>query len=235
MINSHLNSSIDDLSRLKRVDDMKLDRGSHHYIVLSYLYEWMRTFAGKYAEGVLLDYGCGGQPYRGLLVPKVTRYISADVAQSPGVDLDIKLIANEPLPIRSATIDTVLSNQVLEHVSDPNHYLSEVSRILKSGGFLILTAPMHWRHHEEPFDYYRFTKYGIRELIERNNMKIVRMDSSGGVFALIGQVLASYLVENKITYRPFIYRMLNSFFLWLDRKCPDNKDTLLWMCIATKQ
>ena len=53
MINSHFNSSIDDLSRLKRVDNMELDRGSHHYIVLSYLYKWMRTFAGEYAEGVL--------------------------------------------------------------------------------------------------------------------------------------------------------------------------------------
>ena len=144
--------------------------------------------------------------------------------------MEIKI--NQPLDIKSESIDTVLSNQVLEHVPDPNFYLSEAARVLRKNGTLILTVPMQWRHHEVPFDYYRYTKYGVTELLEKNGFTVVRVDPCGGVFALIGQILCSYLSENGITHRGWIYRMLNHLFLWLDRKCPDEEDSLAWMCIA---
>jgi hypothetical protein len=94
---------------------------------------------------------------------------------------------------------------------------------------------MQWRHHEVPFDYNRFTKYGLTHLLEKHGFLIERMDPCGGVFALIGQIFCSYLAENGITYRASIYTVINRFILWLDKKYPDYEDTLAWMCIAKKQ
>jgi len=225
---------IDDLKRLKRTVSMSNSPTSHHYIVLSYLYKWMQEVATQYATGSLLDFGCGGQTYRELFAGVVDQYIAADVVAAAGIELDVVITVNMPLEIAPASLDTVLSNQVLEHVPDPDFYLAEAARMLKSGGHLILTVPMQWRHHEVPFDYYRFTKYGVRELLKRNGFREVQLDPCGGVFALIGQIFCSYLSDNRITHRGWIYRMINRLFLWLDRKHSDVDDSLAWMCIAEK-
>jgi len=222
------------LGLLERTVSMDNSPSGHHYIVLSYLYEWMETIAVQHASGKLLDFGCGGQTYRNLFEGCVDQYIGADVVAAPGISLDIELKPNQAVDIEAGKIDTVLSNQVLEHVPDPNFYLSEVARVLKKNGTLVLTAPMQWRHHEVPFDYYRFTKYGVIDLLERNGFSVIRIDPCGGVFALIGQILCDYFSSNNISFFKWGYRAMNRFFLWLDSKYPDSDSTINWMCIAKK-
>jgi hypothetical protein len=46
-----------------------IDSSSHHYIVLSFLHKWMRERGASAANGRLLNYGCGGQPYRAIFEP----------------------------------------------------------------------------------------------------------------------------------------------------------------------
>src|SRR5262245_34317396 len=113
----------------------------------------MRTIALPAASGVLLDFGCGGQPYRTLFEPYVTRYLGADIAPAAGVELDITFAPGESLPLADGSIDTILSTQVLEHAGDPESYLRECRRLLSPAGRLIITVPMQWRHHEVPYDY----------------------------------------------------------------------------------
>ena len=52
---------------------------------------------------------------------------------------------------------------------------------------LILTVPMQWRLHEIPYDYWRFTRYGVSELVTRNGLNLISIKPCGGVFALLGQ------------------------------------------------
>lgn len=221
------------LQGLQRVVGMELDPGNHHYIVLSHLYRWMRERALPAVNGVMLDYGCGGQPYRNFFEGKVTRYIGADVAAAAGVTLDIEFEPNSRLPLKDGSIDTILANQTLEHVSDVDVYLSECNRLLHGGGTLILTAPMQWRHHEVPYDYLRFTRFGISHLLERHRFQIRDLTPSGGVYALLGQIFLNHLSERGIQ-RKFLFRQINRLALWLDRKFPDQEDTINWMCIAQK-
>jgi SAM-dependent methyltransferase len=235
MFKQEMKHLIDKLSKLDRTSNMHLEVGSHHYISLSLLYHWMQNVAVNYARGILLDYGCGGQPYRELVLPNITQYIGADLVKSDKVTLDLLLSVNTPLPLHNSSVDSIISTQVLEHVPDPGFYLSEASRVLKVGGSLILTAPMQWRHHEIPFDYYRYTKYGLHYLLEQNNFTIIKLDPCGGVFALIGQILANFLAENAIIYRKFYFRIINKIFLFLDKHFPDYDDSLLWLCIAAKK
>lgn len=234
MMNHNKDNAIKFLSSLKRRSAMKLDLGHHQYISLYHINKWMHNVALKYAYGILLDYGCGGQPYRDFFSIKIMQYIGVDIANNPENPVDLIVGINTALPFRDNSVDSVLSTQVLEHVPNPSLYIKEVYRILNRNGHLILTAPMQWRHHEEPFDYYRYTKYGIEHLLHVNGFTIIRMDHSGGVFSLIGQILSTALAENNIIKSQYIFKFINYLFLFLDKKYMDNKDTLNWMCIAKK-
>ena len=142
-----------DFQGVVRRKDMDLTVSSHHYIVLSRLYAWLEEESVSHAKGVMLDYGCGGQPYRALFESRVTKYIGADVTPATGTTLDIQIAPGQPLPLSSESVDTILSTQALEHVSDFDFYLKECQRLLKPDGVLILAVPMQWRHHEGPNDF----------------------------------------------------------------------------------
>jgi len=221
------------LENLERVSNMELTEDNHHYIVLSHLYKWMQEQAWPAAQGVMLDYGCGGQPYRSFFEKRITKYIGADVAAAKNVVLDVEFVPNQPVPLLDASIDTILANQTLEHVADANFYLSDCNRLLKPGGVLILTAPMQWRHHEVPFDYLRFTRYGLQSLLTKHGFEITSITGSGGVYALLGQIFLNHLAERGIM-RKRLFAWINRTALWLDRKFPDPNDTINWMCIAVK-
>ena len=70
------------LHGIERMRSVEVNQDNHHYIVLSQLNTWMATCAAPAASGVLLDYGCGGQPYKAVFEPYITKYIGADVAQA---------------------------------------------------------------------------------------------------------------------------------------------------------
>jgi SAM-dependent methyltransferase len=205
----------------------------HHYITLSILERWMERVAYLYAQGVLLDYGCGAQPYRNLLAAKCTRYMGADVAAAHGVHLDFLFTPGEPLPIESQSFDTILSTQTLEHVEDVQGYMSECFRLLRPGGHLILTVPMQWRMHEQPYDYWRFTRHGVIALVSSGGLTLCDLSPCGGAWALVGQIINSHLAETG-RGSGLIYGMINRLALWADRKAKDEDETVGWMCIAQR-
>jgi SAM-dependent methyltransferase len=168
----------------------------------------------------------------------VHRYIAADVVASLGVTLDMQLIPGSPVDLESNSVDCVLSTQVLEHVPNPFFYISEAARILKPGGKLFLSAPMHWRHHEVPHDYFRFTRYGIGELLNAAGLRPLEIRPCGGMYAVLGQAFLDHLSEYRGRYR-FLFRkrwirMMNTGFLWLDQRFPDEQETINWLCLAEK-
>lgn len=116
----------------------------------------------------LLDYGCGGSPYRSLF--KNSQYVRADFTPCEG--LDFLLPEDSSVPEGASSFDMVLSTQVLEHVPDPTHYVAECFRVLKPGGSLLLTTHGIFEDHGCPYDYHRWTADGLRLLLERAGFKI---------------------------------------------------------------
>ncbi len=221
------------LGGLSRQQELGATRDHPHYISLSLIGNWLREIALQEAHGVMLDYGCGGQPYKNFFMPKLVRYIGADVAAAQGIELDVEIMPGQPLPLADASIDTLLSTQTLEHVEDVYFYIGECSRLIRSGGILILTAPMQWRHHEVPYDYWRFTRYGLIALLEQRGFVIKSMSPCGGVYALLGQIFLSHLHERGVR-KPWINSLVNGVAFFLDARKPDTEDTLNWMCIAIR-
>jgi SAM-dependent methyltransferase len=113
--------------------------------------------------GRVLDFGCGGSPYRSLFGP--CTYHRADLAGS-GAALDLEYGPDSLLSAPSEDYDCVLSSQVLEHVSSPLAYLAECHRVLKPGGRLILSTHGLFEDHACPYDYWRWTVFGLQSLVE---------------------------------------------------------------------
>jgi len=68
------------------------------------------------------------------------------------------------LPFADVSVDAVINEDVLEHVSDPWKVIGEIKRVLKPNGLLYLTVPFIAGFHSSPNDYYRWSKEGLREL-----------------------------------------------------------------------
>ena len=139
-----------------------------HFICRQDLLRLIERLAPR-VEGKLFDFGCGGAPYKPLF-SKVSRYVAADVTAGPNVDLLLGFDGNTGEP--DASYDFVFSTQVLEHVPDPERYLSECRRILRPGGRILLTTHGMFEEHGCPSDYYRWTAHGLRRALERSGFLV---------------------------------------------------------------
>lgn len=189
--------------------------------------------------GRLLDIGCGDKPYAALF-PQVSRYIGIDLPPTTSVVRRPDVWASAlGLPFADRCFGTVFCAQVLEHVPRPEELLREAYRVLKGGGQIILTAPQTWGLHEEPHDYYRFTRYGLQYLLERVGFRVRSIEPRGGAFRLMGQTfLSTYYMRRQIPrltpgLRAF-NRCWNVLFAHLDRRYPWNKDTLGYVACANR-
>lgn len=133
---------------------------------------------------IVLDVGCGGQPY-GVLFSNCL-YIPMDLSieRRPTVVADARSI-----PVKSETVDCVLCTEVIEHVFDYGEVIREIKRVLRPGGKLILTAPMSWGLHYEPHDFWRFTPYSLRKILEDEGFEVEKMERVGGLFSFFGSRL----------------------------------------------
>ena len=112
----------------------------------------------------LVDLGCGTMPYRPLMDERGIRYKGADL--DDGADLIIG--PDGRVPLDPGTCDAVLSVQVLEHVADLDAYCSEIRRLLKDDGTLLLSTHGTWLYHPHPEDHRRWTRPGlVGELAQR--------------------------------------------------------------------
>lgn len=135
--------------------------GDSLYLPLVDLRLFLEPFTKQRFEAVL-DYGCGGSPYRQVF--DAQNYIRADYVASPGVTIRIDEAGRLPLP--DGSCDAVLSTQVLEHVFSPREYLIQALRVLRPGGKLILTTHGIWEDHGCPYDFWRWTAEGLRRELD---------------------------------------------------------------------
>jgi SAM-dependent methyltransferase len=185
--------------------------------------------------GRLLDVGCGSKPYEALFA--VDAYIGLDIdsviSRQRGM-ADYYYDGNI-FPFADDSFDSVLCNQVLEHVFNPNEFLAEISRVLKPGGKLLLTVPFVWDEHEQPYDYARYSSFGLHALIYKQGFKIVHHKKIGADASIIFQLTNAYLfkvtqswsIPSKLLLTASVMALLNAIGLLVRRILPDNPDFFL--------
>lgn len=183
------------------------------------------------ARGILVDVGCGNRPYAGFFDRPGVRYVGID--HDPAGSKPSVVATAMRLPLSGASADTVLMTQTLEHVPDPSMAVAEAARILKEDGILLMTAPQAWRLHEEPHDYFRFTRYGLQHLMERHGFEIIELTPQGGAWSLAGQVIANW-IEKRGRCR-FLIPCVNLLFGMFDRIWPDPGDPINYLVVARRK
>lgn len=186
-------------------------------------------------SGRLLDVGCGSKPYKSLFA--VEAYIGLDIDSEMSRKRGIAdyLYDGSVFPFADGAFDAVLCNQVLEHVFNPDEFLAEISRVLKPGGKLLLTVPFVWDEHEQPFDYARYSSFGLRSLLEKQGLRILQHKKLGADASILFQLANAYLF--KITQRlprPFrllltasVMALINVSGVLASRLLPNNPDLYL--------
>jgi SAM-dependent methyltransferase len=135
----------------------------------------------------VLDIGAGEAPYRELFDEHT--YVTLDRADTPHSGAVDMFGYADSIPTDDGSFDAVLCTQVLEHVPKPLEALREFRRILRAGGILIATVPFTWEEHETPFDYYRYTRYGIEYLAASAGFSDVEVNPRTDCFTTLAQLL----------------------------------------------
>ena len=144
-------------------------RLSKNFLVNDIIEEQLQVFAKRYLQGKMLDIGCGIKPYRQLVSPYIAEHVGLDHIESfhDSSNVDIFGTAYQ-IPVKDNFFDSVLCTFVLEHLEEPYTAIQECHRVLKHQGYAVYAMPHIWHLHEEPRDFYRYTKYGLKYLFEKS-------------------------------------------------------------------
>ena len=149
----------------------------------------LRRKGEKYINGSLIDIGCGTKPYKDLLAPYVTSHVGLDQHNTLHDKSNIDRFGTAyNIPASDGEFDSALCTAVLEHLEEPEQALRECHRILKWGGVAIYSVPFIWHLHEEPRDFFRYSKYGLKYLFEKVGFEIVEIKALSGFWVTFGQL-----------------------------------------------
>jgi SAM-dependent methyltransferase len=160
------------------------NRRSHNWLIYHVGEEWLLRFQNK-IRGCVYDLGCGEAPYKQWILNSADQYIGVDWGESiHALNADIIADLNKPLPINSAVADTVISFSVMEHLSEPQVFLNEANRILRIGGEIVLQVPFMWGVHEAPYDFFRYTEFGLKYMFEKAGFTEVKVYPQTGFWTM---------------------------------------------------
>jgi SAM-dependent methyltransferase len=157
--------------------------------------EGLTEFAASLKKGSrVLDAGAGEGQYRDYF--ECQKYVGVDLGVGDiawnysKLDCVADLLR---LPFGADRFDAFVSVVTLEHVTDPAKAIAEMARVARAGAMLYLVVPHEWEVHQHPHDYWRFTKFGVRRLLEQNGWDVVRLAPGGGYFRLMSRRLMNGL------------------------------------------
>jgi len=189
----------------------------------------------QHLNGRILDIGCGSKPYEHLC--NATEYVGLEI-DSP--EKRRKTAADyfydgEKMPFEDKSFDNLIANQVFEHVFNPSYFLKEGNRILKIGGKFLMTVPFVWDEHEQPYDYARYSSFGLKHIFKENGFKIVEHRKINDGIEVIFQLINDYIYKVTLTKNPYLNLLAGFIFMSpfniagivLAKILPRNKDLYL--------
>jgi SAM-dependent methyltransferase len=198
-------------------------------------------FSKKYFAGSLIDIGCGNKPYKTLLKPYVSSHVGIDHEHTLHEKSKIDRFGTAyDIPAEDSEFDCALCTAVLEHLEEPEKALRECYRVLKRGGVAIYSVPFIWHLHEEPRDFYRFSKYGLNYLFQKVGFEIIEVKALSGFWVTFGQLFVYNIYRfnrgplRLIPIIPLIGLLIQGISYLLDRIDKTEQWTWMYMVVVRK-
>ena len=194
-------------------------------------------------NGKLLDVGCGTKPYENIC--NVDEYIGLEIDDEGNRQHNYADVFydGKTIPFEDKSFDSILSNQVFEHVFNPNQFLKEINRVTKVGGKFLITVPFVWDEHEQPYDYARYSSFGLKHILAENGFEIIEHRKSNNgievIFQLINDYLYKVIMTENVYFNLLIIILLmapiNMAGLILSKLLPRNNDLYLDNIVLAKK
>jgi ubiquinone/menaquinone biosynthesis C-methylase UbiE len=180
-----------------------------------------------------LDLGCGLKPFASSF--NHAHYIGIDIevsGRSGDMKVPDKYFDGINIPYEDNTFDGVLCTQVLEHVENLDLLLAECNRVIKMGGSFVVSVPFLYREHEQPYDFRRFTSYGLMLAMARNGFQVSTCLKCLSAIETIATIFSVYISNNIGNKNKFAF-ILCSLFInlpalilskYLAKILPDSRD-----------
>jgi len=198
-------------------------------------------YAERYLSGNLLDIGCGTKPYKDMLSPFVEEHVGVDHEETLHDKSNVDLFGTAyEIPSDNESFDSAICTAVLEHLEEPEQALRECYRVLKPGGTAIYSVPFIWHLHEEPRDFYRYTKYGLKYLFEKAGFEVLQITPLSGFWVTFGQLFVYNIYRfhrGPLRYIPVIPALglvIQGVSYILDRIDKSEQWTWMYMVVARK-
>lgn len=167
----------------------------------------------------VMNMGSGEEDnYKKLFAPYGNELIRIGLPHSGNIDVFGDAMQ---LPIKTGSIDVLISSSVFEHLKNPEKAASEIYRILKTGGKVYAEIPFLRGYHMEPIDYQRYTIMGIEELFSRHGFKLIEKGICSGSFNALALIWTDFLLSIAPRGTKLPIRFLSSWFFhpfkFLDR------------------
>ncbi len=170
--------------------------------------------------GLVLDLGGNRIGKRGAFdierYPLRVVYANLSVVKKPHIRTDAAV-----LPFGDASFDAVICSEMLEHVPDPPAVLSEIQRVLKPGGALLVCVPFLNRIHGDPYDFARYTDHYWRPTLDKIGFRDIEIEKQGQFWSVLVDMLRdlAYLKTSRgPLQKPWIIRLVSSFMAAAKRK-----------------
>jgi SAM-dependent methyltransferase len=143
----------------------------------------------------ILDVGCGQKPYASLFDSSAYVGLEFDTPANRAKGVADVYYDGGGFPFPAQEFDAVICSQVLEHVFNPGEFLTEVHRVLRDGGKLLLTVPFVWDEHEQPYDFARYSSFGIKYLLEQHGLDIIEHKKTLADVRVLFQLANAYFYK----------------------------------------
>ena len=167
------------------------------YIIRSGLFKSINEFAPQ-VRGSVLDFGCGSKPYENLFI-NADEYIGCDIEVSGHNHLDSKIdcfFDGKKLPFNDDRFDSLVSFEVFEHIFNLPEILKEINRVTKPSGTILISVPFVYGEHEVPYDFARYTSFGITHVLKENGFEVIELQKTTTYLLTSFQIFISYLLHN---------------------------------------
>lgn len=181
----------------------------------------LKEFLLNHKNNKILDFGCGDARYK-KFIEENNEYIGVD-SKTTGFENSKKNADiywdNQTLPLENESFDIIICTEVFNQVDDIDNTINELKRVLKKGGKLFITMVFIFGEHDIPYDFTRFTSFGIKKIFEKKNFKVVEfkklLKGKNSIIQIIESEFTRYINEKCSKNLKFFFQFFFKIILLL--------------------